>query len=112
MLVIGTKPKRRVVRHQRLADDDHTDLSRGPAQGDFRRGRRQVVGDRPRRTETAKHASEHVAVRPGGNTSCCSEALASIFAERDRTDLRMGHKRQLRRIQEGEVREIEMELRK
>ncbi len=45
------------------------------------RGGKVVVID-PRRTETAKHASEHVAVRPGGDPYLLLGMLNVIFAER------------------------------
>jgi len=45
------------------------------------RGGKVVVID-PRRTETAKHASEHVAVRPGGDPYLLLGMLSVIFAER------------------------------
>ena len=45
------------------------------------RGGKVVVID-PRRTETAKHASEHVAVRPGGDPYLLLGMLNTIFAER------------------------------
>ncbi len=44
------------------------------------RGGKVVVVD-PRRTETAKHASEHVAVRPGGDPYLLLGMLHVIFAE-------------------------------
>ncbi len=44
------------------------------------RGGKVVVID-PRRTETAKHASEHVAVRPGGDPYLLLGMLGVIFAE-------------------------------
>jgi anaerobic selenocysteine-containing dehydrogenase len=44
------------------------------------RGGRVVVID-PRRTETVKHASEHVAVRPGGDPFLLLGMLHTIFAE-------------------------------
>jgi anaerobic selenocysteine-containing dehydrogenase len=44
------------------------------------RGGKVVVID-PRRTETAKHASEHVAVRPGGDPYLLLGMLSVIFAE-------------------------------
>lgn len=44
-----------------------------------RRGGRVVVID-PRRTETARHASEHVAVRPGGDPYLLLAMLNVIFA--------------------------------
>jgi anaerobic selenocysteine-containing dehydrogenase len=44
------------------------------------RGGRVVVVD-PRRTETAKHASEHVAIRPGGDAYLLLAMLNVIFAE-------------------------------
>jgi anaerobic selenocysteine-containing dehydrogenase len=44
------------------------------------RGGRVVVID-PRRTETVKHASEHVAVRPGGDPFLLLGMLSVIFAE-------------------------------
>ncbi len=44
------------------------------------RGGKVVVVD-PRRTETAKHASEHVAVRPGGDAYLLLGMLHVIFAE-------------------------------
>jgi anaerobic selenocysteine-containing dehydrogenase len=44
------------------------------------RGGRVVVID-PRRTETARHASEHVAVRPGGDAYLLLGMLHTIFAQ-------------------------------
>src|SRR3954451_24912510 len=44
------------------------------------RGGRVVVVD-PRRTETVKHASEHVAVRPGGDPYLLLGMLHTIFAD-------------------------------
>ena len=44
------------------------------------RGGRVIVID-PRRTETAKHASEHVAIRPGGDAYLLLGMLNVIFAE-------------------------------
>ena len=44
------------------------------------RGGKVVVID-PRRTETAKHASEHVAVRPGGDPYLLLAVLGTIFAD-------------------------------
>jgi len=51
------------------------------------RGGRVVVID-PRRTETARHASEHVQVRPGGDPYLLLGMLHVLFAEKlDRTSL-------------------------
>ena len=44
------------------------------------RGGRVVVVD-PRHTETAKHASEHVAIRPGGDPYLLLGMLHTIFAD-------------------------------
>jgi anaerobic selenocysteine-containing dehydrogenase len=44
------------------------------------RGGKVVVID-PRRTETARHASEHVAVRPGGDPYLLLAMLSTIFAD-------------------------------
>jgi anaerobic selenocysteine-containing dehydrogenase len=51
------------------------------------RGGRVVVID-PRRTETAKHASEHVAVAPGGDPFLLLGMLHTIFAD---GSARLGH---------------------
>jgi anaerobic selenocysteine-containing dehydrogenase len=51
------------------------------------RGGKVVVID-PRRTETAKHASEHVAVRPGGDPYLLLGMLHTIFAD---GLVRLGH---------------------
>jgi anaerobic selenocysteine-containing dehydrogenase len=45
-----------------------------------KRGGKVVVID-PRRTETVKHASEHVAIRPGGDAYLLLGMLHTIFAE-------------------------------
>src|SRR5206468_4336264 len=50
------------------------------------RGGKVVVVD-PRRTETAKEADEHVAIRPGGDAAFLL-AMAQVLIERGRVDRR------------------------